>query len=46
MEGLRLLLAEFCVSLQTKQNTEILFGWEQIYDAKYKFQMLFMAKAQ
>ena len=33
-------------ALPTNQNTEILFGWEQIYAAKYKFQMVFMAKAQ
>ena len=34
------------LSLQTKQSSEILFGWEQIYAAKYKLQMLFMAKTK
>ena len=30
----------------TKQNTEILFDWEQIYTAKYKFQVFIVAKAK
>ena len=29
----------------TKQNTEILFGWEQIFTEEYKFQVIFVAKA-
>ena len=34
------------VYFPTKQNTEIWFGGEQIFTAKYKFQVLFVAKAQ
>ena len=30
----------------TKQNKEILFGGKQIFAEKYKFQVLFVAKAQ
>ena len=32
--------------MPTKKNTEILFGGEQIFTAKYKFQVQFVAKAQ
>ena len=36
----------FFFNFPTKENTEVLFGGEQIFTAKYKFQVLFVAKAQ
>ena len=35
-----------CFHFPTKQNTEILFGGEQILTAKYKFYVPFVAKAK
>ena len=46
LKPIHIYLSWFFFHLQTKQNTEILFGWKQIDIAKYRFQEKFLGKGR